>query len=278
MKSADSSAIACTVCYRNCTLQPGQTGPCRIRKNEDGNNVPVNYGKITSLALDPIEKKPLAHFYPGSMILSAGSYGCNLHCPFCQNWQISQQSCQDAQSASPAQLADLAQDLKGQGNIGIALTYNEPAVNFEYVRDVFKEARKKDLKTVLVTAGCVSTDVLNTFLPYTDAMNIDLKGFEDSFYQWVGGKLDMVKAFIEKAAASCHVEISFLVIPGKNDDIKSMDAMAKWLADISPDIVLHINRYFPRYHLDTPPTPLETMEQLRQTASQYLKHVYLGNV
>ena len=196
----------CHTCMHHCSLEPGQRGLCRARKNEDGRIVCENYGKITSLALDAVEKKPLKLFYPGSRILSVGSYGCNLRCAFCQNYEISMSDFETAQTAyiSPQALADKALACKDAGNIGVAFTYNEPLVGWEYIRDTGTLIKKAGMKNVLVTNGTASVEILEEILPLTDAMNIDLKGVHDSYYRELGGDLETVKEFIRRAAAGCH--------------------------------------------------------------------------
>ncbi len=212
--------MKCSICPRRCDLAEGQTGFCRARKNVAGTIMCENYGKLTALALDPIEKKPLMRFHPGAFILSAGSYGCNLRCPFCQNSDISMADgrCRTT-DVSPGELADRALALRPQGNIGIAYTYNEPLVGYEYVRDCAALAREKGLVNVLVTNGYVCEAPLRALLPLIDAMNIDLKGFTQDFYTFVGGDLETVKTAIRLSAAQCHVEVTTLVIPGAHQPL-----------------------------------------------------------
>ena len=244
-----------------------------------GKIICANYGHVTSLALDPIEKKPLARFYPGSLILSAGSYGCNLRCPFCQNYEISMAGA-SAQSTyiTPQALVEKALSLRQRGNIGLAFTYNEPLVGYEYVRDCASLAHGKGLKTVLVTNGMIEAAPLEALLPLIDAMNIDLKGFTEELYKFVGGELETVKRSIALAAESCHVEVTTLIVPGCNDALDDMEREAAWLAAIDPALPLHISRFFPRYRLtDRPPTPLETLRSLRDAAARHLQYVYTGN-
>lgn len=272
--------IRCPVCPRHCILSEGQTGSCRVRRNIKGQNCCVNYGKLTALMLDPIEKKPLRRFYPGSRILSAGSFGCNMSCPFCQNHEISmagEKDC-DFREVTPRQLADLAADCAGQGNIGVAFTYNEPLAGYEFVRDTARLIRKKGMKNVLVTNGCVELPVLEEVLPYIDAMNIDLKGFREEWYQRLGGNLQTVKAFIERAAKSCHVELTTLIVPGENDSEEEMKEEARWIASVKEEIPLHVTRFFPRHRMaDREPTRVETVYRLRDAAAAYLRYVYTGN-
>ena len=274
--SENTSAIRCPFCFRHCLLEEGRTGSCLARANIGGKSVSLNYGQVTSLALDPIEKKPLAMFCPGSWILSVGSFGCNLHCSFCQNWQISQE-CADSEYISPEQLADLAE--KKHGNIGVAFTYNEPTIGFEYLRDTAAIVHERGMKNVLVTNGSVTLETLRTFLPYIDAMNIDLKSFSEEFYRKIGGNLETVKAFIRESAAACHVEITTLIVTGENDNTEEMDALAAWIASINPEIPLHVTRFFPRYRMkDRPATDISRLMQLVRTAEKHLKYVLPGNI
>ena len=274
----------CQVCMHHCALEPGQTGLCGVRKNQGGKIICENYGWITGLALDPIEKKPLRDFYPGSMVLSVGSYGCNLRCPFCQNHKISMTDGEglEAEYASPGQLADLALAWKRQnkaGNIGVAYTYNEPLVGWEFVRDTARLVREYGMCNVLVTNGAASQEVLEELLPWIDAMNIDLKGFREDYYRKLGGDLETVKAFIARAAESCHVELTTLIVPGENDSLEDMETQAKWISGLSPAVPLHITRFFPQYRMsDREATDVEQLYRLARTAGRYLEKVYVGNV
>ena len=270
----------CLVCKNRCRLKEGQTGACGARRNVGGQVVSANYGRITSMALDPIEKKPLRMFEPGSLILSVGSYGCNLACPFCQNYMISMaaEDTVDYEMVSPQELAGRAVRLKSRGNIGIAYTYNEPLVGWEYVRDTARLIRQAGMKNVIVTNGNVSEDVLKEVLPLTDAMNIDLKGFSQGYYRKLGGDLEAVKQFIRLASKECHVELTTLIVPGENDSRKEMEAEAAWIASIDPGIPLHVTRFFPRWRMqDRSATDVETVYELAQVARAYLKHVWVGN-
>lgn len=270
----------CLVCKNRCRLKEGQTGVCGARRNVGGQVVSANYGRITSMALDPIEKKPLRMFEPGSLILSVGSFGCNLACPFCQNYRISmaEEDAVDYEMVSPQELADRAVRLKGQGNIGIAYTYNEPLVGWEYVRDTARLIRQAGMRNVIVTNGSVSEEVLKEVLPLTDAMNIDLKGFSQGYYRKLGGDLETVKQFIRLASMECHVELTTLIVPGENDSRKEMEAEAAWIASIDSGIPLHVTRFFPRWRMqDRSATDVETVYELAQVARAYLKHVWVGN-
>ena len=277
----------CWLCPHRCHLSDGQTGFCRARQNQGGIIRSLSYGLLTSAALDPIEKKPLYHFRPGSMILSLGSFGCNLRCPFCQNYTISQAGRDGFEGqqlpmdrTSPKEIVAAAQRLEEtSGNIGVAFTYNEPLVGYEFVYDTARLLKEAGLAVVLVTNGQIEKDPWLHLLPYVDAVNIDLKGFTQSFYDWIGGDLKTTKAAIEMAAeAGVHVEVTTLVIPGKNDSAEEMAAEAEWLAGISAELPLHLSRYFPRYLSDIPMTPAETLQRLRRIAGARLRFVHLGNV
>ena len=279
-KSLQKREAVCPVCPHHCLLAEGQTGRCRARKNREGKIVSINYGKLTSLMLDPIEKKPLRRFFPGSRILSVGSFGCNLACPFCQNYEISMADSGQAhwQEVTPEALAGLAQEYQSYGNIGVAFTYNEPLVGYEFVRDTARLVRERGMKNVLVTNGCAEPLVLEELLPYVDAMNIDLKGFTGEWYEKLGGDLETVKRFIARAAQDCHVELTTLIVPGENDSEEEMDREARWIASLDWEIPLHVTRFFPQYRMaDKVPTPVERVYRLRNTAAQWLRYVYVGN-
>jgi len=268
----------------HCSLESGQRGLCRARKNENGKIICENYGKITSLALDVIEKKPLKMFYPGSRILSVGSYGCNLQCAFCQNHEISMADFETAETVdiSPEALAEKALACKTVGNIGVAFTYNEPLVGWEYIRDTGMLVKKAGMKNVLVTNGTASIEILEEILPLTDAMNIDLKGFRESYYRELGGDLGTVREFILRAAAGCHVELTTLIVPDKNDTVSEMEEEAQWIASVEAavgrKIPLHITRFFPRYRMtDREATEVEKVYGLAETAKKYLEYVFVGN-
>ena len=270
----------CGVCMHRSRLEPGQSGICGARENRGGLIVCENYGQITGLALDPIEKKPLKRYRPGSLVLSAGSYGCNLKCPFCQNYEISIGYGTIPQTAymAPQSLADTALHYKDRGNIGVAFTYNEPLVGWEYVRDTARLVKERGMDTVLVTNGSASLDTLAAFLPWIDAMNIDLKGFREAYYHKLGGNLNVVKEFIKQAAAECHVELTTLIVPGENDSVEELEEEAEWIASLDPDIPLHVTRFFPQFRMtDREATDVGQIYWLADAARRYLKHVFVGN-
>lgn len=275
----EDSKVHCRLCPHDCVIKPGAVGVCRVRKNIDGNLYSLNYARIASISHDPIEKKPLNRFHPGSHILSAGTFGCNLKCPFCQNWSIAHKDAETVE-VSPAALVDKALLTVKNGNIGIAYTYNEPSIWYEYVYEASILAREKGLANVLVTNGFISRDPLEQLLPYIDAMNIDVKAYTETFYNEIcRGSLNNVKETVEAAAGRCHVEVTTLVIPGLNDSVEEIGELASWLASISREIPLHLSRFFPNYKMtDIPPTPVDTLTRAREKAMGHLKYVYLGNV
>ncbi len=276
------AAVRCTLCPHLCRLAEGERGFCRARMAQQGRIMDENYGRVTSLALDPIEKKPLARFHAGSFVLSVGSYGCNLDCPFCQNASIAAACAEEAswREITPEALVGLACDLRERGNIGIAYTYNEPIVGYEFVRDCATLAHEAGLENVLVSNGMINARPLKELLPLIDAANVDLKGFSDEFYRWVGGDFSCVKRSIEAFAScpSCHLEVTTLVIPDMNDADSEIEAASSWLASLSPDIPYHLSRFHPCHRLcDRPPTPRDTIYRLVEVARRHLTYVYAGN-
>ena len=282
----------CNVCFRKCDIGEGRTGYCGSRTNIGGKVIPSNYGRVTSLALDPIEKKPLNRFHPGSLIISVGSYGCNLSCPFCQNHEISwpedmSRMARQAEYIDPEDLSDLAYKYRNRGNIGVAFTYNEPLIGYEFVRDTAMLVHEKGMKNVLVTNGTASLDVLEEIRPYIDAMNIDLKGFTDEYYKDVlKGDRHMVMEFISEAVKSCHVELTTLIVPGMNDTEDEIRSMACWISSlkdkegntIGNEIPLHISRFFPRFNMtDRAATDVDLIYRLAEAAREKLRYVYTGN-
>lgn len=272
--------IVCPVCPHHCALAEGETGRCRARGAQNGAVVSLNYGRVASLALDPVEKKPFARWMPGKFILSVGSFGCNLRCPFCQNDAISQAGASFSTTEMPPEdLAYLAEEFVPRGNVGVAFTYNEPLIGYEYVRDTARLLKEAGLSAAVVTNGCMAPRLFRELLPLVDAFNIDLKGWRSSFYDWVGGDLAAVKENIRQAAAAAHVEVTTLIVPGKNDDSADMEAEAAWLAEISPMLPFHISRYFPRFlTTEIPATPVAVIHRLAEVARRHLRYVYEGNV
>ncbi len=280
----------CEVCFRHCDIREGTMGVCNARGCKDGKIVAVNYGRVTALALDPIEKKPLSRFCPGSKILSYGSYGCNLFCPFCQNYDISRTDGSEFEpedKLTPEGLADIAFKFKDRGNIGVAYTYNEPLVSYEFVRDTAKLVHEMGMKNVLVTNGTASLPVLEEILPYIDAMNIDIKSMSaDTYRNVLKGDLAMTRAFIERAVQDCHVELTMLIVPGMNDSEEEMRELTDWISGLTDkdgnvtgkEVPLHISRFFPRYKMtDRAATDVDVIYKLADIARDKLKFVYTGN-
>lgn len=281
-------AVHCLLCPHGCVIRDGSSGHCRVRENHGGTLYAASYGHVSSLALDPVEKKPLARFHPGSFVLSAGSWGCNMSCRFCQNHAISQTGVPSGtygprageRIMSPEDLVAAAVAAVSEGNIGIAYTYNEPLVGYEFVLDTARLAHEKGLLNVLVTNGYINAEPLGELLPHIDAMNIDLKAWTDGFYRKIcGGTLDPVLASIAQCAPKCHVEVTTLVIPGLNSDPVEISALASWLASVSPDLTLHLTRHHPDY-LMLEPAPISRSELmgLAAIAKRHLEWVYCGNI
>lgn len=271
--------VRCNLCPHQCRLKPGQAGLCRIRTNREGVLMTHNYGEISSLALDPIEKKPLFHFYPGTYILSAGSYGCNLACSFCQNYAIAHGN-PPTRFIEPEKLVEITDQSRSKGSIGIAYTYNEPSIWYEYLMAVAPRIKERGMKNVLVTNGYIEKEPLEKLLPYIDAFNIDMKAFNKSFYpQLCSGQLQPVKDTVERISShEIHMEVTTLIIPGMNDSDEEISNLARWLASLNPKIVLHLSRYHPAYKLNLPPTPEATLKRVYQTAREHLDFVYTGNL
>lgn len=274
----------CKVCFRHCDIEEGALGACKARTCLDGVVVAANYGRVTALALDPIEKKPLARFCPGSKILSYGSYGCNLFCPFCQNYDISRTDGSEFEAEdklTPEALADIAYKFRDRGNIGVAYTYNEPLVSYEFVRDTARLVKEKGMKNVLVTNGTAELPVLEEILPFIDAMNVDIKSMSEKTYKDVlKGDLATTKAFIERAVKDCHVEITMLIVTDMNDSEEEMRELVDWISGLEcgKEIPLHISRFFPRYKMtDRPATDVDKIYRLADIAGDRLKYVYTGN-
>ncbi len=275
------SKVKCEICPWSCALEEGERGFCGVRGNIKGKIVNVNYGFLAVACLDPIEKKPLKMFMPGSKILSIGANGCNMRCPHCQNFGFSMAAQEEIEmmDTNPEEVVNTALSLKTQGNIGIAFTYNEPVTMYDFMLDTAKLSKEQGLINVMVTNGMINEEPLRKLLPYFDAMNIDLKYFNDEGYKKIGGRLDTVKRSIEIASESCHVEITWLAVPGENDSPEEVEKAAAWLAGINPEIPLHISRFFPMYKvLDKKPTDTDLMTEMKAAAGKHLKNIFLGNI
>ena len=272
--------VRCGLCPHRCHIAGGAAGICGVRENSGGRLVASSYGLVSSVALDPIEKKPLYMFQPGKKIVSIGGYGCNFQCPFCQNYGISleyESSKRQAEFLTPEIIKEVAIQAIPDGNIGVAYTYNEPLIGYEFLCDCIVLIRNAGLMNVLVTNGYINEEPLKTILPYIDAMNIDIKGYFGGTYNRVGGTLEAIKKTIKTSAKACHIEVTTLVIPGENED--DVEDIAKWLAEIDPEIPYHLSRFFPRYrYSDREPTSRETMYKLCEIAKKHLKNVFIGNM
>lgn len=280
----DYKRVRCRLCPHNCVLRPGDYGLCKSRTNKNGKLYSTIYGKIVAIHLDPIEKKPLKHFYPGTNILSIGTCGCNFHCKFCQNYELSQNYIDRLNSEyileyDPKSIVNLA--VKTDNNLGIAFTYNEPGIWFEYVLEVSKLAKEHGLKVVMVTNGYLNREPLMELNKYVDAYSIDIKSYNNDFYKKLaGGSVTPILKNTEYLIKSKkHVEIDYLVIPTYNDDYKKFEEfMCYYKKSFGEEVPLHINRYFPQYKLRIPPTPKETLYKMKEIAQKYIKYVYLGNI
>lgn len=274
-KKSETGEVYCVLCPHYCKIIDGDVGKCRVRKNDKGTLYTINYGKITSYAYDPIEKKPLYHFHPGSNIFSVGSFGCNLACDFCQNWQI---------VYDESLMVDISDDdiislTTAKDSIGIAFTYNEPSILYEYILDLSKKVKDKGFKNIMITNGYINEEPLRELLPYIDAMNIDLKSIEDSFYKsFCKGSIDPVLRTIEIAYPLTHIEITTLLIDGENSSLEEVERLAKRIAEIDPSIPLHLSRYFPAYKMKTVPTSIESLTAAKEIAKRHLDYVFIGNV
>jgi len=277
-KSSDEK-LECLLCPHYCRLENGRTGICGVRKNTGEKIELTTYGVLSGFALDPIEKKPLYHFFPGYNILSIGSFGCNLRCDFCQNYHISQKI---PKSLVPGMTLKkiIAESADAENNIGLAFTYNEPLIWFEFMRDAANLVKEKGLHTVMVSNGYVNKNPLKEITEFIDAFNIDLKAFNDAFYRKLtGAELEPVKQSLKQISNSGkHLEITTLIIPGQNDDEKEMARETEWIAaELGKDVPLHLSRYFPTYKRDTPATADGSLKRLFEIASEKLDYVYIGN-
>lgn len=274
-KALEEGKVECGLCPHRCVVSVGRTGRCLARQNQEGALVSLNYGRISSMNIDPVEKKPLRHFMPGTRTLSFGTFGCNLHCPWCQNYTIAREI-PDTQWVEPEEMVALA---KEQGCPSISYTYNEPTVFLEYVLDTARLAREAGLKNIFVTNGFISPEPLEDLLAVMDALNIDVKTFDVSHYHNVcGGGLEDVKRTVERARQRVHVELTALLVPGIHDNLEDLESMFEWIASMDPDMPLHLSRYFPMYQYHEPATEPGLMIEAKKRADRVLHRVYLGNV
>lgn len=270
-----NNTVRCYLCPHNCIIKEGSRGMCNVRENVKGQLMALNYGKHTSYAYDPVEKKPLYHFYPGRDIFSIGSFGCNLHCDFCQNWEIAHGESLTIEMEDK----DLLLLAKSKGSIGIAYTYNEPTISYEYLYHICKLVKAIGLKNVLITNGFIEEEPLREILPFIDAMNIDLKAMNQDFYKKIcKGNLEPVLGTIKIAKEYTHVEVTTLIIDGLNSREEEIEKLAAWLGNLDRGIPLHISKYFPNYKMDLPATSYETLIRTKEIAEKYLDYTYIGNI
>ncbi len=277
----EEEQVRCLLCPRQCLIVEGKEGTCGVRRVTGGELYTLNYGQVAAANHDPIEKKPLYHFYPGFQILSLGTFGCNLLCSFCQNWTLSRgKPGRSGEEVTPEDVLKMLEKKGGPEQApGVAYTYNEPVIWYEFVCDTARLLHEHGYKNVLVTNGYINPDPLKELLPYIDAVNIDVKAYNDSFYrQYCCGEREAVINSVEMAVKECHVEVTCLLIPGLNDNIGEQEDLARWLAGLDLDLVLHYSRYFPQYKLEVPPTSPEVMEQVKEVAEKHLRYVFLGNI
>ena len=273
--SIKDNHIECQICPHYCKVLPGKSGLCRGRKNEEKKLWAINYGETTSIAIDPIEKKPLYHFYPGAQILSIACNSCNMRCPFCQNWEISQDEV-PTQYIAPEILKKICKD---HGSIGVAYTYTEPLMWFEYLLDAGRLIHEAGGKNVLVSNGLINEGPFSELLPFIDAMNIDLKTMNPDLYKkTLHGDLDAVKKTIETAYRKCHIELTNLIVTGLNDKKEEIDKLIDYVASIDRNIPLHFSRYYPNYKYTKPPTSVKIIEYAYEKAQEKLNYVYIGNL
>jgi pyruvate formate lyase activating enzyme len=273
----EDGLVRCVLCPHFCKLKEGKTGICRGRKNIGGRLIAINYARPCTIAVDPIEKKPMYHFHPGSAILSTGPNGCNLRCKFCQNWEISQEDV-STQVVPPE---NMVQEAVQKNLIGISYTYTEPLIWFEYVLDCSLLAHEKGLANVLVSNGTINPEPFRELVPLIDGMNIDLKSMNPDFYKKIcGGYLETVLEIIKIASGTgtMILEVTNLLITGENDSDEDIEKIVDFIAGVNDEIPLHFSRYSPRYKMDNPPTSAERLFKAREIGSKKLKYVYLGNI
>ena len=275
-KSFANKKVQCLLCPRECVLDDGQYGVCLGRVNHDGTLYADNYEKVVALSVDPMEKKPLFHFLPGSKVLSVATYGCNMECPFCQNYDISQFK-KPANEISPYELVNTA---LYKGIPSIAFTYNEPIIWYEMILDTAKYAREKGIKVILVTNGQINKEPLELIAEYIDAMNIDLKSFRrDTYNKVLKGNFDSVLNTIKYAFShGIHIEITNLIVTNLNDKEDEIDDLISWVASVSSDIPLHFSKYFPAYDFKNPPTSPSILDYAYKKSEGILSFTYTGNV
>jgi len=279
-KQAGDDKVLCELCPRSCVLSDGEFGECGARKAEGGKLFTANWSNVVSLAVDPIEKKPLFHFWPGSRVLSIALPGCNLHCKFCQNWQISQERPEPDAETEPEEIVELA--VKNFKCRGIAYTYSEPTVFYEFAYETAKLAKERGLYNVWVSNGMMNPEPIRKICKVMDAVNIDLKAFRDDFYKGVCGGIGLqpvLNAIKEFHKNKVWMELTTLIIPGLNDNENEIRQMVDWIADLDKGIPLHLSRFHPDYKMKyLKPTPEDTLEKIAGIAKSRLDHVYIGNV
>ncbi len=278
----EDEAIRCGLCPHGCLIREGKEGICGVRGNRDGKLYALTYGKVVSAALDPIEKKPLFHFLPGTTTYSLGGIGCTFRCRHCQNWEISQAKIEDLPFRQIGPEEGVRQ-AERSGAASITWTYNEPTIWHEYALDMGRIAQEHDLKTIYVTNGYITEEALNELSPMLSAFRVDLKAFNDDFYKKIcGGRLQPVlDATIRAHELGMHIETVTLVIPGVNDDPGEIDSLIRWVIEhLGPETPMHFTRYHPDYRMSDPPaTPLATLERIYHRARELgLEYPYLGNI
>lgn len=275
-KKLESNQVSCELCPHHCIVAPNETGRCNVRKNIEGRLYSLNYGKVSGLAVDPVEKKPLHFWRPGSQILSFGTFGCNMSCKFCQNFDISQ-NVPNYQIVMPEDIVTEAERLSLQA---IAYTYNEPTVFYEMMLETAILAKKKGIANVLVSNGFINPKPLKKLIPYLDAANIDVKTYDKGLYRAVcSGELDPVLSTVKLLTQEkIHTELTCLLVPGLFEDLTLVEAFFKNLRDVAGDVPIHLSRYFPRYLYQEPPTDIGKMLEIQYIVQKYFSYAKLGNI